>query len=908
MKLLCGILTGLWILVSGIAIAGTTYYVSPAGDDTNDGITLPWATIQHGVESLSQGDTLIVQEGIYYEPQGIMIDNDSNPNISGTETEPTRIIAQGEVRIITAETSSTTSFAYYREGPYYAKYYDINNSVFINNVNYVIFEGFTIYPTAKYGRGVFMKNSSYCNLLNLKCLRKIYAFGITLQQSDNCKLIGNICSNLQSYGQFYAIYLDHSSNNELSHNICSNNAAFEWSGIGVGIMLNKSHNNTIHHNICNNNSQSGHGGGNHGKGIGIYTANGINNDIFQNRIQNNENYGIYSSGSNSFMNNIFFQNKFGSILSNDGDNTLIANNLFVNSPVIDAIGTISNNTFVSYSSSPNIVIKTNKNNLLITNNIFYAKYQSTESPVFIDSENDGFIIDYNSTSRNAGSISNYDNEGSNNLLYVEPDFRDLDMYNCQLFSTSLCINTGVDGSAMGIYGGEYAIIDTDNDGMPDEWEIRYSLNTTEQDDAVDSDNDGFTNYQEFIYLLNPTDNDSDNDGLPDNEITIYGTSPYYYDSDFDMLSDYNEVMIRHTYPTNSDSDSDGLSDYEEINGWTNGQGTFYTSPTDSDNDDDGLKDGSEKNNNTNPFIKDTDSDGLTDYDEVTARAYIGNIYYTSDPTITDTDNDGASDYEEDQAHTNPRDPIFNPTHSPTVTIIDWDYYTEFTLRGSASGSNSGAAIENVLFCIKAGSPSDEEYEPALINGGAGTDNVQFVITKELFEYAYNLYIKTYDSDGYYGIQYFSLNNTINNPYLDSDGDGLNNWEETHIYHTNSFAKDTDNDGQNDRLEVWAGSDPNNSESVFMHSISHEINGDIVISWNCLTGRVYSVLVSDELDGVYVPLMTEITNNTNGEISVIDSGLDENNNEYHDEEDIYPPYLEYELVSRRCYKIAIEMPE
>lgn len=41
-----------------------------------------------------------------------------------------------------------------------------------------------------------------------------------------------------------------------------------------------------------------------------------------------------------------------------------------------------------------------------------------------------------------------------------------------------------------------------------------------------------------------------------------------------------------------DSDSDGLSDYEEINGWTKGESTvmIYTNPTNEDTDGDGLKD------------------------------------------------------------------------------------------------------------------------------------------------------------------------------------------------------------------------------------------------------------------------------------------------------------------------------
>jgi hypothetical protein len=46
--------------------------------------------------------------------------------------------------------------------------------------------------------------------------------------------------------------------------------------------------------------------------------------------------------------------------------------------------------------------------------------------------------------------------------------------------------------------------DTDNDGMPDAWEIRYGLNPHDPADAaLDSDGDGYTNIEEYINGTNP---------------------------------------------------------------------------------------------------------------------------------------------------------------------------------------------------------------------------------------------------------------------------------------------------------------------------------------------------------------------------------------------------------------------
>ena len=48
------------------------------------------------------------------------------------------------------------------------------------------------------------------------------------------------------------------------------------------------------------------------------------------------------------------------------------------------------------------------------------------------------------------------------------------------------------------------LVDTDGDGMPDEWEIRYGLNPNDPSDgAIDSDGDGYTNVEEYLNGTNP---------------------------------------------------------------------------------------------------------------------------------------------------------------------------------------------------------------------------------------------------------------------------------------------------------------------------------------------------------------------------------------------------------------------
>lgn len=59
--------------------------------------------------------------------------------------------------------------------------------------------------------------------------------------------------------------------------------------------------------------------------------------------------------------------------------------------------------------------------------------------------------------------------------------------------------------------------DSDHDGMPNKWELRYHLNTHVNDAARDADHDGVTNRMEFRVGSNPRAKDSNGDGTPDGQ-------------------------------------------------------------------------------------------------------------------------------------------------------------------------------------------------------------------------------------------------------------------------------------------------------------------------------------------------------------------------------------------------------
>tara|TARA_Y100001935_G_scaffold74750_2_gene62388 strand:+ start:709 stop:4278 length:3570 start_codon:yes stop_codon:yes gene_type:complete len=408
------------------------------------------------------------------------------------------------------------------------------------------------------------------------------------------------------------------------------------------------------------------------------------------------------------------------------------------------------------------------------------------------------------------------------------------------------------------------------------------------DSESDHDGDGLLTIEEVdTYGTDPYDPDSDDDGLSDYSEIENGTNPLSPDTDSDGLSDGREVNIHHTDPLLSDSDGDGLLDGQEVI-------VHQSNPLLFDNDSDRdlyyhFDDCDDDNPMINPgrpeilngvdddcdhFIDegynltDRDSDGLKDWDEY-------HIYFT-DFQSGDTDLDGISDGDEVITF------LTNPLVYDEDSDADGSYWFE-DCNDSEPMIFPGAqeyldGIDN-----DCDDQTDEDYTDTDVDQDGISDFEEFnvILTNPFhpdsdgdglsdgFEISESLtdplsYDQDSDSDGFYWFEDCDDEDSFTSPLsteildkkdndcdgfqdedfidIDSDADGLSDFDEFHLYNTNPSNLDTDGDLLSDGTEVLTTEtdpnalDPDNDEDGYYwfedcNDVNPRINPRVIEIWD-----------------------------------------------------------------------------
>jgi len=357
--------------------------------------------------------------------------------------------------------------------------------------------------------------------------------------------------------------------------------------------------------------------------------------------------------------------------------------------------------------------------------------------------------------------------------------------------------------------------DTDDDGIPDGWEVYYNLNPHLPSDAnEDEDNDGYdadrdtyvnsdekhTNLEEYLAGTNPWEFDTDSDQMPDGWEIFYGLNPLvsadaWYDSDsdgwdanFNIELEYEERYFNYmeyfndTHPLMKDTDGDTMHD-----GWEVFFGLEPLRPSDNfeDKENDGLPNIYEYNNSlvntgwidndgiftTRPDYNDTDEDTISDNDEL--------FNYLTDPTSNDTDGDGMPDGWEIKYGLNP---ISAADANQDLDNDGWDFDRNFNIT-------SDEWFTNLEEYLNGTDPTDNDTDDdGIPDGWEGYYGLEPTDPSDANQ--------DYDEDGYDANRLFGI----------QQSEKYTNIEEF-LNNTNPISNDTDGDGMSDGWEVYYGLNP-----------------------------------------------------------------------------------------------------
>ncbi|AKB24859.1 Cell surface protein [Methanosarcina sp. MTP4] len=239
-----------------------------------------FSSIQEAVDNAQEGDTILVNPGIYrenvevYRELAIVADS----SLSGDDGNRTYVIGDvPEYNVFNVNASNVTIDGFYiTGGPSGMEWYEV---------------------------GIYLEGAENCFLKNNTLV--LNDMGIVLNDSE-----GNYLENNNVALGYYGVALFNSEENTILNNRVLTN--------GQGIVLQGSVNNTLKNNTASSN------------GMGFILSSSVGNVLANNQVSKNE-CGIYGqmAESNALINNIIYLNRVGLYL-NESENNMIYANRFYN--------------------------------------------------------------------------------------------------------------------------------------------------------------------------------------------------------------------------------------------------------------------------------------------------------------------------------------------------------------------------------------------------------------------------------------------------------------------------------------------------------------------------------------------------------------------------------------------------
>lgn len=303
------------ILASSISMASATQIT--VGKDLGN------ATINAAIANASDGDIILVKDGVYSE----------------------NVVVDKQVTIISENGSANTIVQSALS----------NAAVFRISADDVQISGFNITGATNYN-GIFIISASGCSISDNEINGN--SNGIVLHDSNYNQISNNIFSANTNNG----IHLQSSSH----HNTISNNNVVDNNH--RGIYLGSSNNNTLSGNIVSSNTDSG-----------IYITGSDDTTFIGNTVNYNGNYGIYirSSNNNHLLDNTASSNTYSGIYVESSEHNILTGNTadlntYSGIQLQSSNCTVSDNTVNENNNG--IFLRWGSNNLLSNNTADYNVY------------------------------------------------------------------------------------------------------------------------------------------------------------------------------------------------------------------------------------------------------------------------------------------------------------------------------------------------------------------------------------------------------------------------------------------------------------------------------------------------------------------------------------------------------